>query len=150
MYFIDLDGFKCVNDTLGHAEGDAVLARVGSKLRAITRAEDVVIRWGGDEFVALCSHKPRPESTASDLDPAPFIGYRMVEELSFSHRHGDLGDFPISASIGAVKLETEALCFLAHPDDRIVRGVLDSLIKSADKAMYCAKQSGKSQLVLAR
>ena len=53
MLFIDLDGFKPVNDTFGHACGDRVLEQVGARLRSLTRGADVVARVGGDEFLLL-------------------------------------------------------------------------------------------------
>lgn len=79
MAMLDLDGFKAVNDAFGHAAGDVVLVRVAEALRRCTRSDDVVVRWGGDEFVLLL-----PDTTASQahqlMERVPSISVPMHSE----------------------------------------------------------------------
>lgn len=119
--FIDLDGFKPVNDTFGHAIGDTILQEVASRLSACLRENDTLARIGGDEFVALL-----PE--VSGREAACMLGQRLVDAFHApfgAHgKHNRLG-----ASIG-VSL---------YPDDG---QDFDTLLAHADTAMYRAKQSG--------
>jgi diguanylate cyclase (GGDEF)-like protein/PAS domain S-box-containing protein len=112
--FVDLDGFKTVNDTHGHATGDRVLAGAADALRAVLRPEDVVARVGGDEFAIVI---------AQPLDPAT-LGDRLLAAV----RAVDVGTRRVTASIG-IAGPTPA----SDPD----------LTHMADKAMYRAKGYGK-------
>ncbi|MGZ8289439.1 MAG: DAHL domain-containing protein [Telluria sp.] len=127
VMFIDLDGFKAVNDTWGHATGDLVLKAVADRVQARLRKEDVLARLGGDEFVILLEEVTGLEGAA------------RVAQLALDAIRGiaDADGHPIriSASIGV-----SATCGLpATP------GSAESLLAEADQAMYCAKQAGKSR-----
>jgi diguanylate cyclase (GGDEF)-like protein/PAS domain S-box-containing protein len=127
-FFIDLDGFKSVNDTAGHDVGDAVLVAVGERIRMCVRPSDLVARHGGDEFTVLC------QGVDDELVAAKIAG-RLVTSL---RRPFDIDGhhLQIGASIGVA---------LAH--DETVDA--QSLVRAADAAMYTAKQKGKGQWVLA-
>jgi diguanylate cyclase (GGDEF)-like protein len=121
VFFVDLDRFKQVNDSRGHAAGDGVLRRVAGQLAAILRPMDTVARIGGDEFVVLA---PDVESHLHAVD----IGTRIVAELSRRRYTTDEGD-PVAASVG-VSVAVGG------------RGSAEILLNEADKAMYRAKSLG--------
>jgi diguanylate cyclase (GGDEF)-like protein/PAS domain S-box-containing protein len=123
LVFVDLDGFKAVNDTLGHAAGDLMLRMVAERLRGCTRRSDVVARIGGDEFTILVQDLARP-------DDASLVAQGVLDALSRSF-HLNERDVPLSASIG----------LSVHPEDG-AEG--ETLLRHADLAMYRAKQEGKS------
>jgi diguanylate cyclase (GGDEF)-like protein/PAS domain S-box-containing protein len=124
VLFIDLDGFKDVNDTLGHSVGDTVLVQATRRLRGALRTHDLLARTGGDEFVAVLA----------DLDHADAerVGVRVAQEaiaaLQRSAREGDV-QVPISASVGVA----------VFPDGGHVG---EELLRAADAAMYDAKAAG--------
>lgn len=120
---IDLDGFKQVNDTLGHEQGDKVLVQTARVLRTVLRDTDIAGRFGGDEFV-VCVFAPYPLVQATMID----IAARIVTGI------GQLGS-GIGCSIGI------SLCIA----DRLN---LDSALQQADKAMYQAKKRGKNRFVI--
>ena len=129
LLFMDLDGFKGVNDTHGHLAGSKTLIEVGSVLERTVRDADVLIRYGGDEFVVLFPETP----LAGGLIIAERI--RLVIE-STRFLESQMLDARISASIGIA----------AYPESaEDVRG----LITSADQAMYRAKALGKNRVVVA-
>ena len=126
VLFIDLDNFKTVNDTLGHARGDRLLTIVAERLLTVVRAVDTVARLGGDEFALLL------EDLAS-ADGAMIVADRAVSILA---KPFDLGGTPVnmSASIG-VALRADAESSVA------------ALVQDADAAMYEAKRAGKGRVV---
>jgi diguanylate cyclase (GGDEF)-like protein len=128
LLFLDLDGFKTVNDTYGHAAGDRLLKMVAERLHRILRAGDVAARIGGDEFVAL----------AGGLSPerAIELGQRLISAFATSY---DLGD-GISARIG---VSVGIALAPQHGSD------LATLLAAADAALYQAKTSGKSRCCMA-
>lgn len=122
LLFIDLDRFKPVNDTHGHAVGDALLRQVGRRLQGILRDEDTVARVGGDEFVAVLA------GLRDDEAPERAAG-KIVAALSAPF-HVDAHELDISCSIGIA----------VYPRDADSG---DALVGRADAAMYAAKQAGR-------
>lgn len=127
VLFVDLDGFKPVNDTYGHAVGDALLVQIAQRLSAALRISDVIARVGGDEFIGLF-----PD--VGNRDSLSFLGERLLGVFNepfevMGHR------LSLSGSIGLV----------VAPEDGNDQ---DSLLKAADEAMYRAKQAGKRRVQL--
>jgi diguanylate cyclase (GGDEF)-like protein/PAS domain S-box-containing protein len=123
VLFLDLDDFKGVNDTLGHAAGDTLLRGVGVRLRETLSPSYTVARLGGDEFAVLIEEVAGP---ASALDAAERIVTTLLKPFEIEGR-----EVFVSASVG-IALGT----------------VADDLLRAADVAMYRAKASGKSQHVM--
>jgi diguanylate cyclase (GGDEF)-like protein/PAS domain S-box-containing protein len=124
VLFLDLDGFKHINDSLGHSVGDKLLQSVANRLSACVRKSDTVSRQGGDEFVILLSEITR----AAD---AAILAAKIIAQLKKRHGIGK-HRLRISASVG---LST-------YPNDG---EDAETLIKNADAAMYDAKQSGRDK-----
>ncbi len=123
LLFIDLDGFKPVNDTYGHSIGDLVLEQVGQRLKAMSRGKDVVARVGGDEFLLLLSNVTSQEGIAHVAD-------RLIQGLSQPYA-AEGREVMISCSVGIAM----------YPD-----GCSHAkLIARADAAMYASKRSGGSK-----
>ncbi|MDQ0596018.1 diguanylate cyclase (GGDEF)-like protein/PAS domain S-box-containing protein [Streptomyces canus] len=126
VLFVDLDGFKAVNDSAGHAVGDALLVHAARRLQASVRAEDTVARLGGDEFAALLegeagTHPPQARDVAERILSALAQPYEIAGKEAL-----------VSASIGMT---------VARP------GVTpDELLNQADKAIYEAKRAGKARI----
>jgi diguanylate cyclase (GGDEF)-like protein len=120
---MDLDRFKHVNDTLGHAVGDAVLKRVAIVLRRHTRKDDLLVRAGGDEFVIICPGLT-DRMRLAHLSDALIAGICDIDEIEGQ-------DLRISASIGIGLSMAEATL----PPDRVC--------ENADIALYAAKRSGR-------
>ena len=123
VLFIDLDNFKAVNDSHGHAAGDAVLVESARRLHAAVRPGDTVARIGGDEFVALCEH--------ADADSALAVARRLQEALRPSFTAAGV-EHRLSASIGVA---------LGDRDP-------DRLLGDADAASYRAKAAGRGRVEL--
>jgi diguanylate cyclase (GGDEF)-like protein/PAS domain S-box-containing protein len=124
LLLFDLDGFKDVNDTCGHAGGDAVLVAVAAAIRDRTRVDDTVGRLGGDEFAVLFRSVEQSDAAA--------IGEQIIERISHAARSVS-GAPPVSASVGIVRL---------RPGGRA-----EELLDAADRAMYRAKRAGKARVV---
>ena len=122
LLFLDLDGFKHINDSLGHPTGDKLLQSIAERLVDCVRGSDTVSRQGGDEFVVLLSEVEQPE------DPA-ITARRMLEAVAQPHSI-DHHDLHVTASIGVS----------VYPDDGLDA---ETLIKNADTAMYQAKENGR-------
>ena len=120
VLFIDLDGFKPVNDTFGHSSGDRVLEQVGQRLKAVARNAGVAARVGGDEFLLLATGVATSEAVAH-------LAGRLIEVLSKPYKIDDR-EVAISCSVG-IALYPEK----CHPNKLIAR---------ADAAMYAAKRAG--------
>ena len=123
LLLIDLDGFKDVNDNSGHLAGDVVLQRVSAALRTAARVEDVVARWGGDEFVVVA---------VLDEDRALALADRLRDTIR--HSAEQAASSPVTGSIGVVVRDS--------PLDE------ESWLRRADEAMYAAKRSGGDATVL--
>jgi len=124
VFVIDLDGFKMINDTLGHAAGDEALVIVAGRLRRCMRAADSVIRMGGDEFIVVM---PELRHQADSQMRAT----RILDELSLPMRVADRS-VSVTCSIGIALYSGSAL-------------TAEELIHQADVAMYSAKRKGKNQ-----
>jgi diguanylate cyclase (GGDEF)-like protein len=124
LLYVDLDRFKVVNDTVGHAGGDILLVEVSQRLRDTVRPGDLVSRLGGDEFVVLCED-------IHDEATARVIADRLVAAVALPiWIHG--APYFVSASVGISRVMPE----VTEPD---------MLLRHADAAMYQAKEAGKSR-----
>jgi diguanylate cyclase (GGDEF)-like protein/PAS domain S-box-containing protein len=123
--YLDLDGFKPVNDQYGHAVGDELLVEVTSRLSDVLRAEDTLARLGGDEFVLLFTDLAHPEEIHVILD-------RVLAVVSAPILIKDTPSISVSASIGVT----------LYPEDNTDA---DVLLRHADQAMYFAKEAGKNR-----
>ena len=121
VVFLDLDRFKVVNDSLGHAAGDRLLRQVGERVRAEVRAGDTLARLGGDEFTLLLPRIAHPDDAAA-------VARKLIERLRAPFEAGGQEVF-VTASIGIA----------IAPDDG---GDAETLLKHADIAMYRAKEAG--------
>ena len=124
LLFIDLDGFKPVNDTYGHSVGDKLLKEVASRLHTCIRECDTAARLGGDEFVVMLLE--------SDLTHATGVAERILETLRQPYELGKKTIENVSASIGVAE-------YPLHGDS------MDALLTAADNAMYHAKRGGKNK-----
>ena len=128
LMHLDLDYFKTVNDTLGHAAGDFVLENVGRILRDQLRAEDCAARIGGDEFVMIVAGRSDPRTLTTIANR---IIAKIREPVMFE---GQMAE--VSASIGIVRSKNCKDSDPAH------------MIAAADRALYAAKHAGRSQAIL--
>ena len=124
LLLIDLDHFKQVNDTLGHAMGDLLLQEAARRIRACVRGSDTLARLGGDEFTVILS-------AMSETGHVEDVAQKIVSKLAQPFRLGS-DEVYVSASIGITIYPSDA-------DD------IDSLIKNADQAMYVAKNKGRNR-----
>lgn len=127
VFFMDLDNFKFINDTLGHEAGDEFLVQVGNRIKAIFRENDMVTRLGGDEFTILIEDI----KDGKNLDIA-HLAEKVVKELARQPIYIQSHPLSISTSLGIAQ----------YPEDGLDS---DSLLRHADIAMYSAKKSGKNR-----
>jgi diguanylate cyclase (GGDEF)-like protein len=119
---VDIDSFKGVNDTFGHSAGDAVLREVARRIAVSARIEDVVGRWGGEEFIVILPH--------CDLDGAVVVSERVRQAVSATPiRFEDGVAIPVTVSIGCTG------------------GADPRLVERADAALYAAKKAGRNRTV---
>lgn len=128
LYYIDLDGFKKINDTYGHLVGDQFLIEISKKIHMQLRETDTLARIGGDEFICIAE--------VNSLEHSYAIAKRILEGAKQTIII-DEKELSVSASVGI------ALCY---PEDNIDN--IDLLIRKADEAMYIAKNSGKNQFYI--
>lgn len=124
LAFIDLDGFKVINDSYSHDVGDLVLRRVAGRIRRVVRPHDTVVRWGGDEFIVLLD-------LLDDAAVAEQVAQRILAAAAEPIRHHDQ-EWRVTASVGL------AFCRAADKLD------VDELVRQADSAMYRAKRAGRN------
>ncbi len=122
VLFLDLDGFKPINDRHGHAVGDAVLVEVAGRLTASVRSTDIAARFGGDEFVLALTDFSDP----ADVEA---IAHKVLDAIAAPYRVGDIRA-ELSASIGIALFPSDQQC-------------TEMLLAAADEAMYRAKQRRK-------
>lgn len=139
---VDLDGFKTVNDTYGHAAGDLLLVEVGSRLLQATRGSDVVARIGGDEFAVLLRY-------LRDESEAIVVADRILKSLDTPFVLGDR-TASVGASIGIAKGHTRLpdateVAENVEPDARPSLSPVDALLHDADVALYHGKTRGKGR-----
>lgn len=120
VMFLDLDKFKAINDTHGHAVGDAVLLTVANRLRETTRNDDTISRHGGDEFLYLLME-------IDDVQDAATVANKIIKAVQV----------PCEVSVGELKVNT-SIGISIYPKDGTT---VEALIMSADAAMYRAKQN---------
>lgn len=123
LLFIDLDGFKLINDSLGHRVGDQILIEVGRRLKALVRSGDTVARISGDEFIILLPDLPKAED-------AIIVVERAIQEIA-SPYHLDGETIHLTASVG-----------ISTTSGQIDKPM--ALLQQADLAMYRAKQQGRN------
>jgi diguanylate cyclase (GGDEF)-like protein len=126
---LDIDYFKRINDTQGHQAGDSVLADLAGVISRVVRTEDVLARFGGEEFVVLCRD--------TDVDGGRVLAERLrtaVVEHRFSHGNNLI---PVTISVGVASLPDPSLKTAA------------SILAAADKALYEAKREGRNRVALA-
>src|SRR3954470_7482736 len=126
LVFIDLDGFKQINDMHGHDAGDLLLVEMAARLRKHLRASDLVARLGGDEFLVVLED-------IQDLLPVEIVARKLLAEVTHPYSTAAGAELRVTASIGISVL----------PDDAVDA---TALMKHADTAMYAAKQAGKNTL----
>lgn len=131
LIFIDLDGFKQVNDTRGHHMGDALLLAVAQRIAAVVRGTDTVARLGGDEFTIILEDLKQPDRTA----------LRVADKV--------LGEVRQPFLIGGHELRIGASLGLVVVDGAVGPQDAESVIQLADSRMYQAKQGGKNRVVAA-
>ncbi len=119
LLFCDLDGFKQVNDTLGHKSGDELLRGIAGRWSECLRADDILGRWGGDEFLIVCEQ-------VLSMEQVRHIGNRLV----------DTAAIPVDLPDGVVSVGTSVGLALHRPGESV-----DDFIARADTAMYAAKRA---------
>lgn len=123
LLYVDLDGFKAVNDRYGHVTGDTVLAEVARRLSAAVRPTDHVVRLGGDEFAIVCT-------SLVDSDEATLIATRVIDQITRPVTAASDITVQVGASVGIACTTSATATF-------------DDLVKSADRALYEAKARGR-------
>jgi len=127
VFFVDLDGFKAVNDEHGHDVGDALMVTVAARMQETLAMADVLLRYGGDEFVVICPDVSNPGA-------AERVARRLLRAIEEPMAHGDAA-VRVSASVG-----------IAITEERCARA--DEVLRDADAAMYLAKAEGPGRFAL--
>jgi len=127
LFLLDVDHFKAINDALGHAAGDTVLTTVAQRLRVALRDTDLIVRWGGEEFLAFV-----PAVAPGELEEVALRIMRGVSAQPIEYRHGAV---PVSVSVGYAPLP---LAFGTTPL------TWEQVVNLADMALYLAKSHGRN------
>jgi len=131
---LDIDHFKKVNDTWGHAAGDAVLRELAQRIESQVRASDVAARYGGEEFIVLLPN--------TDANAAMLLAERIRNRVSGSNVDLPGGEsIIVTVSIGIAEIAPA-------PEDEDLKTLGDSLIARADVALYAAKSAGRDRVVV--
>lgn len=125
MFILDIDNFKKINDTMGHAFGDEVLRSLGEQIRVLFRSSDIVGRAGGDEFIIFLKNVTTPIAIRKEA--------KKVEDFFKNFKAGEYTKYAATASIGVAIFPEEGADF-------------EAIYKAADSALYKAKKGGKNQL----
>ncbi|MCM1264450.1 MAG: sensor domain-containing diguanylate cyclase [Butyrivibrio sp.] len=125
MFILDIDNFKKINDTMGHAFGDEVLRSLGEQVRVLFRSSDIVGRAGGDEFIVFLKNISDPAAIRKEA--------KKVENFFQNFKVGEYTKYAATASIGVAIFPEEGTDF-------------ETIYKAADTALYKAKKGGKNQL----
>ncbi|MEJ2363014.1 MAG: GGDEF domain-containing protein, partial [Gammaproteobacteria bacterium] len=125
VVLLDMDHFKRINDMYGHACGDEALTATARVLRKSVRDQDVIARWGGEEFILLL-----PET---DLEEAAALAERLREAVADIRLHCDGNEIELTASFGVAQRSAQHLS-------------LDTLISAADNRLYEAKETGRDRI----
>ena len=125
MLFIDLDGFKTINDSFGHATGDALLKAAATRLHQNLRNNDLFGRFSGDEFIVVLRDLAEPED-------AGHVARKLIASLAEPLQRGDT-TLKVGASVGIAMLDEGRTDF-------------DSLLRAADAACYMAKEEGRNRI----
>jgi len=133
--FIDLDGFKEINDQHGHALGDQALSLVSARLQNSIRSDDLLCRWGGDEFVVVLQNIDRQESVEN-------LANRLLTAISHPLRLS--ADEPLTLFLGASIGVSIVMPSTSIASQEKVDAL--TLIERADQAMYNAKKAGKNRI----
>jgi diguanylate cyclase (GGDEF)-like protein len=128
LIFIDIDHFKAINDTHGHTAGDTVLTELSALLMSLLRTEDVLARFGGEEFTILCR--------GTDLASARIVAERLRSAVERRRFEVDRKRIPVTISVGVA----------AVPDPSIKDDA--AFLAGADRAMYDAKTSGRNRVAI--
>jgi diguanylate cyclase (GGDEF)-like protein len=136
VMILDLDHFKAVNDRHGHLAGDDVLAAVAAELQTGVRANDVVGRFGGEEFVVLMPDLPLPDGGRDELHLVAERLRRRIATLLVPVGAGPLTISGLSVSIGGARVTADA-------------GTLEQVLNAADASLYAAKRSGRNLVRIA-
>jgi diguanylate cyclase (GGDEF)-like protein len=128
LVITDIDHFKIVNDTYGHATGDVVIKELGAILNRLKRETDLVARFGGEEFCLLCEE--------TDAKGAMHLAERLRVELENTSFETELGTLKVTCSLGVAT-------YPEHARER------EGLFESADRALYKAKHSGRNRVSIA-
>ena len=129
VILIDVDHFKSVNDTWGHATGDAVLSALGKLMRQLLRASDVAGRWGGEEFLCILPN--------TDSQGATVVAERLRTTLPLNTVAGPRGPVQVTASFGVATVRGPGC-----------RSASEGIMRRADSALYSAKEQGRDRIVV--
>lgn len=131
IFLLDIDHFKQINDGFGHAAGDEILIAVAQKLKALCRTDDLVIRWGGEEFLLVLQH--------SHPDTLPELAKRILQEIASQPLHTELSPNRVTLSGGYISLPVK------QSGKQHIHW--ETALKLADHLLYQAKAKGRNQII---